>query len=240
MSKEKDIIDILGHELKTPATVIKLNAQLLEKFSGQIDKDRDEYERYLSRINQAIEEQLELMEMLLTSSGIEGDNIELNIEKVDIKERIELCIDNFSNQAKGKNIRIFNKINSDTPSVLADKIKIMEILNNLIGNAIKFTNKGSITIQTSFDNDYVSVIIKDTGIGIKEEDIPKIWDKFYRVDNDCKTKYSDNINIVKPGGSGLGLYVVYNLIKMMKGDIEVESKYGKGSLFIFRLPVYKD
>ena len=240
MGTQKDIIDILGHELKTPATVIKLNAQLLEKFSGQIKEDRNEYEKCLNRINEAIEDQLKLMDTLLTSSGIEGNNIILNLEKIDINERIQLCVDSFKNQAEEKNIQIINNSDKNTSYVLADKVKVMEILNNLIGNAIKFTNKGSVTIQTSFNNDYISILIKDTGIGIKDEDISKIWNKFYRVDNDCKTKYSDNIDIVKPGGTGLGLYVVYNLVKMMKGDIKVESEYGKGSTFIFKLPVYRD
>ncbi len=240
MDTQKDIIDILGHELKTPATVIKLNAQLLGKFSEQIKEDKEEYDRCLSRISHAIEEQLELMDTLLTSSGIEGNNIILNLEKINILERINVCISGFEEEAKGKNIHIVNKLDKNTPCVIADKIRVMEILNNLIGNAIKFTNKGSVTIQTSFDNDYVSILIKDTGIGIKDEDISKIWDKFYRVDNNFKTRYSDNIDIVKPGGTGLGLYVVYNLVKMMKGDIKVESEYGKGSTFIFKLPVYRD
>jgi signal transduction histidine kinase len=158
---ESEIIDILGHELRTPATVIKLNTQLLEKFSEQIKEEREEYDKYLSRINRAIEEQLKLMDTLLLSSGIEGNNIVLNLEKVNILERIKLSISAFEKEAKEKGIEIVEKVDPNTPDILADKTSILEILNNLIGNAVKFTQKGSITIETFFDKDYVSYRYRD-------------------------------------------------------------------------------
>ena len=236
--EQNDVIDVLGHELKTPATIIKLNAQLLEKFSQQIKKDREEYDRYLFRINQAIEDQLKLMDTLLSTS-LGSNGIKLNLEKVDILERIDICIDMFEKSAREKNIKIINNADKNTPWILGDKIRVIEILNNLIENAIKFTDKGNIKIETFFDKDSVSLTITDTGIGIKQEDLPNIWKKFYRVDCNTETKYSDDIDIVKPGGTGLGLYVTYNLVKKMNGDITVESRYGEGTTFLVKFPVYQ-
>ncbi|HII95249.1 MAG TPA: hypothetical protein HA367_05910, partial [Candidatus Methanofastidiosum sp.] len=121
--------------------------------------------------------------------------------------------------------------------VYADKARTVEILNNLIDNAIKYTDKGSITIKSEYNEDFVTVSIKDTGKGIPKEEIPKLGQKFHRVENYLES--NKRLDIVRPGGTGLGLYVTFKLVELMGGKISVKSEINVGSEFVFTLPVFK-
>jgi len=237
--KENDMIDIMGHELRTPATIVKLNAQLLEKFTGDIHSDPEAYKRYVDRIKMAVENEIKLINTLLSSAKLEGDKIVIDPEEVNISDEVEMAIHGNERDAKEKNLPIINNMKSDTPHVYADKARVVEILNNLISNAVKYTDKGSITIEDRYDDNYVEISIIDTGNGISAEDLPKLGQKFYRAGNYIDSSESDKVGIVRPGGTGLGLFVTFNLIRKMGGDIRVESEVGKGSKFIFILPIYK-
>ncbi len=239
--KENDMIDIMGHELRTPATIVKLNAQLLEKFTGDIQSDPEAYKRYVDRIKMAVENEIKLINTLLSSAKLEGDKIVIDPEEVDIKNEVEMAIHGNERDAKEKNLPIINNIKTETPHVYADKARVVEILNNLISNAVKYTEKGSVTIENRYDDNWVEISVIDTGNGISAEDLPKLGQKFYRAGNyiDSNVKVGDKLEIVRPGGTGLGLFVTFNLIRKMGGDIRVESEVGKGSKFIFVLPRYK-
>ena len=239
--KENDMIDIMGHELRTPATIVKLNAQLLEKFAGDIDSDPEAYKRYVNRIKMAVDNEIKLINTLLSSAKLEGNKIVIDPEEVDIKEEVEMAIHGNEKDANEKNLPIINNMKLDTPNVYADKARVVEILNNLINNAVKYTESGSVTIEDRYDDNWVEVSIIDTGNGISAEDLKKLGQKFYRAGNyiDSNVKVGDKMEIVRPGGTGLGLYVTFNLIRKMGGDVRVESEVGKGSKFIFVLPRYK-
>jgi signal transduction histidine kinase len=228
--KEADMIDIMGHELRTPATVAKLNVELLEKF---IDSNPAEFKRYLDRIKQSVDVEIGLINTLLTSAKLEGNKIEIRKTKVNIASEIEMSIHGHESEAMEKGIKVNSNIDKEIPSVYADRVRVVEILNNLIGNAIKYTHKGYVTISAKSNSEYVTISIEDTGKGIPKEDIPKLGEKFYRIDNYLGSE------IVRPGGTGLGLYVTFGLIKLMGGDINVESELDKGSRFTITLPVYK-
>jgi signal transduction histidine kinase len=233
------MIDIMGHELRTPATIVKLNAQLLDKFTGDIDSDPEAYKRYVDRIKMAVENEIKLINTLLSSAKLEGNKIVINPEEIDIKSEIEMAIHGNEKDAKEKNLPIINNTDSDTPSVYADKARVVEILNNLLSNAVKYTEKGSVTIESSYDVNFVEIAFIDTGKGISAEDIPNLGKKFYRTGNYIDSSKDDPVDIVRPGGTGLGLFVTFNLIRKMGGDIKVESEVGKGSRFVFTLPRYK-
>jgi len=237
--KENDMIDIMGHELRTPATIVKLNAQLLEKFTGDIKSDPEAYKRYVDRIKMAVENEIKLINTLLSSAKLEGDKIVIDPEEIDINGEIEMAIHGNERDAKEKNLPIINNSKPETPHVYADKARVVEILNNLISNAVKYTDKGSVTVENSYDDNFVEISITDTGNGISAEDLPKLGQKFYRAGNYIESGEKDQIDIVRPGGTGLGLFVTFNLIRKMGGDIHVESEVGKGSKFIFTLPIYK-
>jgi signal transduction histidine kinase len=239
--KENDMIDIMGHELRTPATIVKLNAQLLDKFTGDIQSDPEAYKRYVDRIKMAVENEIKLINTLLSSAKLEGNKIVIDPEEVDIVNEIEMAIHGNEKDANEKNLPIINNMQPNIPPVYADKARVVEILNNLISNAVKYTDKGSVTIEGSYDDNFVEIAVVDTGNGISSEDLPKLGQKFYRAGNyiDSNVKVGDKLEIVRPGGTGLGLFVTFNLIRKMGGDIHVESEVGKGSKFIFTLPVYK-
>jgi len=108
----------------------------------------------------------------------------------------------------------------------------------LISNAIKYTNKGGVKIKVSHNKKFVKIDISDTGIGMSEEDLKNVGKKFYRS-NQYLNKEGKNVPLVRPGGSGLGLFVTFGLIKAHGGTIKVKSKLGKGSTFSFTLPLVK-
>ncbi len=232
--KESDMIDIMGHELRTPATIVKLNADMLEKY---IDSNPEEFKKYVNRIKDAIENEIRLINTLLSSAKLEGTKVEINKERINIRKEIEMALYAYEKEAEKKGIKIENLLNSDTPNVYADKARTVEILNNLIDNAIKYTDKGSITIKSEYNEDFVTVSIKDTGKGIPKEEIPKLGQKFHRVENYLGS--NKRLDIVRPGGTGLGLYVTFKLVELMGGKIYVKSEVNVGSEFVFTLPVFK-
>lgn len=228
--KEADMIDIMGHELRTPATVVKLNVELLEKF---IESNPAEFKKYIDRIKKSVETEIGLINTLLTSAKLEGNKVEIRHDNVDIKAEIEMAAHGHEIDVEEKGIQFNNNVDPNTPNVYADRVRVVEILNNLISNAIKYTQRGSVTVSTKYDDNFVTVTIQDTGKGIPKENIPKLGEKFYRIDNYLGSE------IVRPGGTGLGLYVTFGLVRLMGGDIWVESEIGKGSTFSFTLPIYK-
>lgn len=233
--KERDMVDIMGHELRTPATIVKLNADLLEKYETQVGEDRKSYEKYLFRIKNAINNEIDIINTLLSSAKLEGNRMVINNEEVELYSKVEECISSHKKDASNKGLKLFNKLPKDIPNVYADKSRVLEILHNLVSNAIKYTEKGSISIEGSYNNSNVTIKVIDTGIGISQRDLDRLGEKFYRVNNYTDDKGTD---IVRPGGTGLGLYVTFNLVKNMGGSVKVTSELGKGSEFIFSLPRY--
>ena len=232
--KERDMLDIMGHELRTPATIVKLNTDLLGKF---VDNNPVSYQKYLDRIKNSIENEIRLIDTLLSSAKLEGKKIELNRERLSITEQIETVLHGYEYQIKQKGLRVMVDLEDDMKDVYADKVRVVEIIDNLLSNAIKYTDEGSIIMKAEDTDDYVKVSIIDSGKGIPEKEIPRLGTKFHRVENYITGE--SNFNIVRPGGTGLGLYVVYALIEMMGGKIWVHSQVGKGTTFSFTLPVYK-
>lgn len=238
--KESDMIDIMGHELRTPATIVKLNAGFLNKFVSEIKSDPVGYQKYVKRIQDSIENEIKLINTLLSSAKLEGDKIELNPEAIDIKQEIEMALHGNEGDAQIKNLQLINRTDPNTPKIYADKARTVEVLNNLINNAIKYTDKGGVGIATRYDDNFVTVTVADTGKGIPKESIPKLGQKFYRLNNYIKSSKGDKVDVIRPGGTGLGLYVTFNLIKKMGGNISVQSEVGNGSAFSFSLPRLKE
>lgn len=229
--KEADMIDIMGHELRTPATVVKLNVDLLKKY---ISTNPQDFSKYIGRIEQAVETEIGLINTLLTSAKLEGNKVEIQCEKVDIKEEMSMSIHGNEKDIADKKLVLKNNIPTNIPYVYADRVRVSEIFNNLISNAIKYTEKGMITVTAKANEKFVSISVEDTGKGISKEDISKLGSKFFRIDNHLESE------IVRPGGTGLGLYVAFRLVRLMGGAIDIESQVGRGSKFTITLPVYND
>ncbi|MFA7682993.1 MAG: HAMP domain-containing sensor histidine kinase [Candidatus Dojkabacteria bacterium] len=236
--KEADMIDIMGHELRTPMSIVKLNTDLLHNFTHNVERRQEDFKKYVKRIKDAVDTEIKLINTLLSSAKLEGDKIELNPEKVDIIDQIKMALHAQESRAKKKGVEIFSKLDTNNRYVFSDHARTVEILNNLIDNAVKYTQKGSVTVTTEDEEEYVKISVIDTGEGMSQEDVENLGSKFFRTSNYTKSEYSDDIDIVRPGGTGLGLYVTFNLIRKMGGEIDVKSKLGEGSIFSFTLPKY--
>jgi signal transduction histidine kinase len=237
--KEADMIDIMGHELRTPMSVVKLNTDLLHNFTKNIEKRKEDFKKYVKRIKDAVETEIKLINTLLSSAKLEGDKIELNPEKLNITEQIKMVIHAQEGRARKKGIEIKTNFSPKSQYVFADHARTVEVLSNLIDNAVKYTQEGSVEVNTKNEGNFIRISVIDTGLGMTKEDIKNLGKKFYRTSNYTQSEYSDDIDIVRPGGTGLGLYVTFSLVERMGGEIHVESKIGEGSMFTFTLPKYR-
>ncbi len=221
---KSDFISLVSHELKTPLSAIKVSAQYLE---SDDDPDPGERKEMLRIIIRNIDRQTRMINDILDLSKMEAGKMNYQFENVDIRETVNVVIENIGQLAQKKNIVISREIPEPLPYVLADKEKLIIVLNNLAANALKFTQEGgSILISAQELGDSIEIRIKDTGIGIEMEKLEKIFDKFYQVDSTSRRKI---------GGCGLGLSIASGIIKAHDSEIHVESEQGHGSTFSFRL-----
>lgn len=229
--KERDMLDILGHELRTPLTIarnaISLNKTLLEN----PQKNHAKIVQYTDVASENIDREIMTLETLLAVTKIDNKRMEINPEKVDLLDVVNDSFAGLEHKAKEKGLQLISKI-SKSIYIKADRAKIQEVSDNLIDNAIKYTQKGSVTISMEKGGEDIKMYISDTGVGIPEDEIKHLGKKFYRVNNYIRSGKKTDLNIVRPGGTGLGLYVTFTLIKLMDGNYEIESTVGKGTTFI--------
>ncbi|MBU1999127.1 MAG: cell wall metabolism sensor histidine kinase WalK, partial [Candidatus Omnitrophica bacterium] len=167
---------------------------------------------------------------LLDISRIESGKIELHKQDTDLTSAIKDVIGFFECSARQKKINLINLCQDTLPSIYADTDRIIQVLTNLVGNAIKFTPiSGEISIAANLSDETIKISIMDTGAGIPKLDLGKVFDKFYQIAGSDKT--------VQKEGTGLGLPICKGIIEKHGGRIWVESELGKGSKFIFQLPV---
>lgn len=219
-------VGIVSHELRTPLTPIKtLVENLLDGVGGSLSEQQH---HYLSRIQANADRLTRMLNELLDLSKIEAGKTELRPTVLSIQELIADVLDVLQPLAQQKSITMEVTSLDGIPKVHADRDKLYEVLANLVDNAIKFTPSGGrIQIGTKVLNDrYIRVEVSDTGCGIPEEDLPKIFDKFYRVHS----------LLSNHAGAGLGLAIAKGLIELHGGTIGVESTSGKGSHFYFTVP----
>ncbi|SHM49186.1 ATP-binding protein [Gracilibacillus kekensis] len=218
----------ITHELKTPLTYVKgyANAVLHEMYQSK--EERDEF---LEIIENETDHISNLMDDLMDLSKIEEGKIDLNKEDVNINKLTEEMLRRSQFRAAEKGLKMELEVPDNTVYLFADKSRLDQVLTNLVENAVRYTEKGGIVLQIKEERDDVLIQVKDTGIGIKQEDIPYLFERFYRVD---KSRSRAN------GGTGLGLSIVKNLVEMHEGDIHVTSEVNKGTTISLRFPKEKD
>ncbi len=227
LDKAKDeFLSVVSHELKTPITPMKAYLEML------IDKDlgklNPRQEKSLRIIHRNIGRLKLLIDDLLDITRLETGRMRLNFKKRDIRKLIRNVISEMKTTAKEKNIDLSSELGM-LPYVEADSDRLIQVLTNLINNALKFTpSGGSIKISAAHKDNRVIVSVKDTGIGISEKHLPQIFKKFYQVDSSLKRKYS---------GTGLGLSICRGIIDQHNGDIWIESELNKGTIAYFSLPI---
>ncbi len=217
----------MSHELRTPLnSIIGFTDLILQGMVGEIN---EEQRSQLTLVSSSANHLLSLINDLLDISKIEAGKVELELEEFRLGDVATEVVETFSPTAKLKGIRLLTDISEDT-TLFSDKRRLKQVLMNLVSNAVKFTDRGSVKVTSGIpadDNLEISVI--DTGIGIKKEDIGKLFVPFQQVDESLTKKHT---------GTGLGLYISRKILTLLGGDISVESKYGVGSEFTFTLPVH--
>lgn len=232
LDKLKDeFVYVASHELRTPMTAIK--SYLWLALHKDQEKLGDELKRDLGRAYISTERLIKLVQDMLIISRIEGKRLLLNKEKFDLYELIKQIYEELKIKATEKKIDFVLVPNKEPMIVFADKIRISEVVQNLIGNALKFTPEGGdIILSVYLKNGIIETSISDTGPGITKENLPFLFQKFGRLEQ----SYS---KVAENGGTGLGLYISKQIIEMLGGKIWVESEEGKGSTFSFTVPLAK-
>lgn len=224
-----DFVSMAAHELRTPLTVIRSYLSVLMK--ELLDQLSPEYKTFLSRISISAQQLNYLIENLLNVSNIEKGTINMTFSNINLQEYIMKAVESLHYQAKEKNITLtFLPPVTQLPLVRTDQVRITEVIDNLISNAIKYTEQnGKVDVWMESTGAEVITHIKDTGVGIPEEAIPHLFTKFFRVWS----------SLEMTSGTGLGLYISKAIVEKSNGRIWVESKPSVGSTFSFALPIVK-
>jgi PAS domain S-box-containing protein len=227
-SKAKsEFVATMSHEMRTPLTSIIGFSELLrdKKITGELNEQQ---EHFINKVLTNSNHLLELINNILDLSKIEAGKIELVIEKFSVPSIIDETVTLIKETATKRNIVIKKEL--EPFDIEADKLRFKQILLNLLNNAVKFCKPdgGVVTISAKRSGDKAQISISDTGIGIKKDDIERMFWAFEQLESGISRKY---------GGTGLGLAISKRLVELHGGTVEVKSKYGEGSTFTFSLPM---
>ncbi|MCT4621347.1 MAG: cell wall metabolism sensor histidine kinase WalK [Marinisporobacter sp.] len=216
----------VSHELKTPLTSISGFIETLKSGAMENEKVR---KRFLDIIDIETERLKRLIDDLLTLSAIENHKVAANKDIIHIKEIIGQMNMLTDSLAKQKEIDYGTELEANLPPIYGNRDLFKQMILNLVENAIKYTpESGQVKVLAYKRYDHIFIVVKDTGIGIPKEHIPRLFERFYRVDKARSRKI---------GGTGLGLAIVKHIVLSFDGEIKVNSKLGKGSEFIVRIPI---
>ena len=231
LDRSKDeFLSMASHELRTPLTAIRGNASLIKQYYGDRLPDKDTVEM-IDDIHESAIRLIEIVNDFLDASSLEQGKMQMNPEAFQLEEVINGVTRELHTLVGSKGLALIcDPSIASAPSVTADKQRIKQVIYNLIGNAVKFTENGSITIATRTDEDFVYVTVTDTGKGMSEENQRLLFRKFQQAGSSFLTR--DNTK-----GTGLGLYISKLIIERSGGNIGLESsQLNKGSSFVFSLP----
>ncbi|MBN1273914.1 MAG: diguanylate cyclase [Candidatus Aminicenantes bacterium] len=226
---KSEFISTVSHELRTPLTIIREGVSLInDKIFGDINRQQSDI---LVDVLESVDRLTKIINDLLSISRIESGKLKLQREEVDTADLINNIVRAFGIKAQSKKITFESKLRDSLPNIFGDKDRLMQVLTNLIGNAIKFTpEKGRITIEAKTVGDAVEISVSDTGIGITRDDIPKVFDRFQQFGR-----------TPGPGerGTGLGLAISKDIVELHGGRIWITSEVNKGSVFSFIIPRFE-
>jgi len=220
----------MSHELRTPLnSIIGFTGILLMGMVGELT---DEQKRQLKIVKESANHLLELINDILDISKIEAGKVELHEELVDIDEVIQEVVDSFEHKALEKGL-VIEKDVSENIQQYTDRRRFKQVIINLMGNAVKFTDEGKVSINAEItDDNVIEITVQDTGIGIKKEDMKKLFEPFQQIDSSLTKKHE---------GTGLGLHLTLRIMNLLNGQIKVESTAGEGTIFSLYFPhIIKD
>lgn len=216
----------MSHELRTPLnSIIGFTGILLMGMVGEIS---DEQKQHLSKVERNANHLLSLINDILDISKIEAGKAEVSLEEFELGGVVREVIDSVSPMMKEKGLELITDV-PDSILLLSDRRRVKQILMNLVSNAVKFTDQGNIKIAAKvIENEKVEIRVTDTGIGIKAEEMNKLFNPFQQIDISLTKRHE---------GTGLGLYLCKRLLALLGGDIRAKSEYGKGSEFTLIIPL---
>ncbi len=220
----QDFIANISHELRTPIASLKAMVETLQ--NGAV-AERSVADDFLQRMEVETDKLAQMVNELSELSRIESGDSPLKLKPLNLTESVKRVAERLRPQAERAQIRLHLDISTGLPPVMGDEDRIEQVLVNIIHNAVKFSHAGGmINISSRVEGDSVLISINDTGVGIPADDVPRIFERFYKVDR-----------ARSGGGTGLGLAIAKHIVQAHGGDIWVESEEGKGSTFSFSLPI---
>ena len=223
-SLKDDFINIGAHELKTPLIPIigYLSMVLKDPTLSEVNRKR------LEIAFRAAKREENLVKDVLDISKLESENMKFDMDEVDLGDIVEKSVQEMQSLVRDRGLVLEARRQENMPKIQGDSQRLSPVVTNLIGNVAKFTDKGSITVEAGRHNGSVYVSVKDTGIGMPAEALPKLFIKFYQVDSGLSRNHD---------GSGLGLAICKKIVEAHGGRIWVESVPGQGSTFSFSIPI---
>lgn len=216
-------VQMVAHDLRTPLSAIKSYAELATQSGAMNDKQS----QFLERIRLAVQSMNGLVRDLLDIAWIDSGGLP-EIKSVNLAHLVQMTVDSLEERARLQSVSIDVRIAPELPTIMGDSQRLERVLTNLIGNAIKYTpSGGSVEVRVGEAKQHLTVAVTDTGIGIPNEHLPLIFNRFYRVPRE-----DESID-----GTGLGLSIVKSIVEKHNGKIEVKSEAGKGSTFMIILPI---
>jgi PAS domain S-box-containing protein len=223
---KSEFVSTVSHELRTPMTAIKGYTDLL--FGGAVGPLNDSQKHFLSVIKNNTDRLTALINDLLDISRIESGRVRFEPAPVRLGEIVAGVVEAMAARAQQKGLTLSYEVDAGLPEVMGDHDRLYQVLTNLVGNAINYTMEGSVTVEALNVGTAVQVNVRDSGIGIRKEDVGRIFDRFFR---------SDDPFVQESSGTGLGLPIVKMFVEMHGGRVWVDTELGKGSTFTFILPV---
>ncbi len=222
---KSEFLSNMSHELRTPLNSVMALSRVL---SMQAKETLSREERsYLEIIERNGKDLLALINDILDLSKIEAGRMDIHPRSFSVVATVETILERLGPIAQEKGIQLYHRLPEDLPPIENDENRVYHILQNLIANAVKFTQEGKVLISGSAEGHQVSIEVADTGIGISQKDLPHIFEEFRQVDGSTSRVY---------GGTGLGLAIARKTARILGGEVSVESRLGKGSTFTFTVP----
>lgn len=226
---KSEFLSNMSHELRTPLnSIMALSRVLIMQAKDKLNEDENSYLEIVERNGKRL---LSLINNILDLSKIESGKMDISISQISLKMLLHLIVENIQGLSEEKGLDVRLNISDSFPMIETDEARLHQVLLNIVGNAVKFTQEGRIEISVKEESGIAYIAVKDSGVGIPVEMLGRIFEEFRQVDGTSSRQFQ---------GTGLGLAIAQKLTGILGGEIKVESEFGKGSIFTICIPIQWD